>query len=158
MALIDENAKKAYETVVEALKDNQLYLEQDDEALKVSLHSFYAGRHFSSDVKLNVEHCLVTFVSYIFDIIPSDKLLEVIIALNDANSHLDNGRFYLSGQKIFFEISTRYDVDDTHLNYLKNISYMFKTTYKTIDKLSGDFISLANGTLSLSDFLAKHNA
>ncbi|MBQ8394023.1 MAG: hypothetical protein IJX49_00435 [Clostridia bacterium] len=158
MELNDENAKKAYEAVIKALKDCQLYLEQDDESLKVSLRSFYVGVDFSIDVKLNVEHCLVTFVSYIFDILPSDNLLEVVIALNDVNSRLNNGRFYLLDKHIFFEISTRYNIEDTHLNYLKNINYMFKTTYNTIDDLGKSLISLAKGTLTLPQFLIRHDA
>ena len=157
MALIDENAKKAYEAVVEVLKGMPNFMIVGKDEAEIS------GAIMDEDCDTFHLYCitidqLYKCISFTIQITPNeisnDYHFETVIGNHMVNQVLPNGLFSIQriGRWLVFKIANKYSFEGSHAENVDTVRYLFEQAQAAIELHGDRLIKLSNGTLSLNDF------
>ena len=157
MALIDQNAKKAYEAVVEVLKGmaNFMIASKDDAEISGAIIDEERGTFKLCCITIDQLYKCISFTIQITpNEISNDYHFETVIGNHMVNQVLPNGLFSIQriGGWLVFKIANKYSVEGSHAENVDTVRYMFERAQDAIESHGDRLIKLANGTLSLNDF------
>ena len=147
-----DKAKKIYNSLVKSLKEIEWNFSQNDEGL--STYSTMGTDDFPVDMYMKVfpELEIISLSSEIPFVIPEDKKINIIVAINLINAKINIGNFEYNDQnkKIVYRLSTSYIGLEEVTKELAN-SLIFAIG-SIVDKYNDKFFMLIKGKLSLKDF------
>ncbi len=145
-------ARKAYETMCAMFDEKDLRYTKDDEELSVECTMRGDGLPVSMDIQVDADRDLVMLISLLPFKIPSDKMLDMAIAISALNYSFVNGSFDYDfrREKIYFRMTMSYR--NSRLSE-DAFFYMLICSAKTIDEHSEKLMMLAKNLYSLTDFL-----
>ena len=149
-------AKSVYQAIASALDKQQYRYKSDPDNL-----CFYLG--FSTDclnielhISIDPQHEVFHFISILPFTFPEDKLLEGAMVATIANHNLIHGNFdfdFSTGNMLF-------KLTNYYLNGYINedcVVSLLEITLHTVNQYDDQFLAVAKGYMSISDFIDKEN-
>jgi hypothetical protein len=149
-------AKSVYYAITSALNNKQLKYQSEPDQFRCHLSFSTDDLDVKVTIFVDAERELIRLISFLPFTFPEDKRIDGALAAIIANHGMIHGSFdfdFDDGQMIF-KLTNSYKggpIDDECVHYLLGV------TVSTIDKYDDQFLAIAKGYMSLSDFIEKEN-
>lgn len=147
-----KQAKAAYDTLCEMLKEEDWHYESDDDNFTINCGA--QGEDLPIGIRIHVdpERLIVTLLSQLPFSIPEDKRVEIALAVSAINYALVDGSFdynFVDGSLLFRMTSSFRE----SLIGKDVFEYMLYVSCKTIDDYNDKFLMIIKEKMSLEDLL-----
>lgn len=150
-----EKAKRAYATIIAMMNEDNLKYQREDEKLRIKISFSTNDLDVDMIFSVDADRSLVRMISFLPDecTFSSNDIVKGAVAVCVANHNMVNGSFDydINEGDIFFKLVDSYRAGDITV---ETVRYMLSTALHTIDQYNDRFRDLANGTMSLNDFIA----
>ena len=149
-----ELAKSSYKTLCDTFEEKKLVFNKDEENLSISTK--LNGRSGTIDVLMRIysEQSLVRVFIPLPVIVKEDKRLDVAVAVSYVNATLGEGNFdfdIVSG-RLAYKLANSFIESELSGDLF---SYMLFCAYTTVDNNISKLMAIANGLLTLNDFIKE---
>ena len=149
-------AKSVYQTIASALDNKEWKYQSDRDNLRFHISFSTDDLDVKIIIAVDAERDLVRLISILPFTFPEDKRVEGALAATIANHGMIHGSFDfdLGDGQMLFKLTNSYKggpIDDETVHYLLGIAV------GTIDKYDDQFLAIAKGYMSISDFIDKEN-
>ena len=151
-------AKRVYATIIAMMDHDNLKYTRDDEKLRIKISFSTNDLDVDMIFSVDADRSLVRMISFLPDecTFPENKRVEGAVATCIANHNMVDGAFdydFTDGE-LFFKLVNSYRESDIGEEAIR---YMLRVALGTIDQYNDRFRDLADGTMSLSEFLAAES-
>lgn len=151
-AIKEKAAEAMYKLILKRFDAKKLKYTQDKKDLQINIS--FSGDDLSMDfvVFIDVDRQLVRILSRLPITFPSERRLAGAIVTSQINYRLADGSFDYdsSSGKVYFRITTSFRDSDISEEV---IEYLMGCAIHTVDEYNDKLLAIANGRLSLSEYL-----
>ena len=145
-------AKAAYDTLCETLKERKWHYEGDDENLEITCGARGDDLPMEIRIRVDPERLIVTLLSELPFSIPEDKRVETALAVSVINYALADGSFdynFLDGSLVFRMTSSYRE----SLVSKDMFEYMLYVSCKTIDDYNDKLFMIVKNNMTIEDLI-----